>query len=827
MSALLYQVIWRQVGFDGTGKDGKDFVNCNILVVDKETKKEKTICLRGAFLTDNKTAECEAQGIKEKVFKFGQGLLQGWIETFEEMFPGEECTIPKPKTYRLARLAAGSSVVSDGCNQALKMQRLVKQLIIEDFIEQVGREVWDSMTVAERDEAVRVHLVTCQNHLRSTMISWGVKAEKNFMQEALDLTLEHIDRDLRVSLDTQQICRAAAKEFLFSGQDLYAKGKAASFLGWAIHKHPDRSVYVLYRADLGTRFDSATECALALYMNRGLYVEFLAERIAAGVEDNKLESALYTALTCKEIVAAVRTRAAIDIKITKPLRFLTNSSDINNCPTDMGQVVDALETFLKELEGNGSKLFDINMDIFRDNISNEDADTYLLWKKDSDDRLGTSIGGTVKKIPIWRLAKNEVFEPGDPTNKSTDAFVVQIAQTWATGMLKGMHNTPQKEYLSSEGGCFSESKVTDQMREDLAASATVNDMSERIFAHFDRVKEQNPGIGLANASAKAAEKVNHHVVPAKPPTAGKRTGSAGEKVNPRSPGALLDELPRNEAVALFEFARKGKSEYKRMDKDDVQSQLASHYQAFQEQAKKKLDITARKYGRALLFHGLSRITDIKTFRTQLRDAPSDGKRLELCRQQLNLVVIGYGWVEHKTPWSCATDKTVGSLPDLITNVEAMITKSGKRPKPDEPPVPDAATKRLDDLCALGTPSLQIVELMQKKKANASEWREHAEQLRAEQKAAEAEKETAKQDAFSKAQPAEAPTVEVGMHLEVLTLITEEDEHGNQNEYKQWLSVAVISATSDLTGSGKGDPPSYLPRPNPLAAVPNSTHSLFG
>jgi len=284
------------------------------------------------------------------------------------MFPEEkECTIPDPATYRLARLAGGSSVVSDGCNQALKMQRDVKELIIEDFIREIGQAAWDLMTVAERNESVRVYLVTCQNYLRSTMISWGVKAEKVFMQEALDRTLELIDPATRVSLDTHQICRAAAKEFLFSGQDLNAKGKGSQFLAWAINKYPDRAVYVLYRADLGTRFDSATESALALYVNRGLYVEYLAERIAAASDENKLESALYTALTCKEVIAAIRTRAAIDIKITKPLRFFANSCDIDYSPADMGPVVDALDEFLEELEGNGSELFDIDMDIFRKN----------------------------------------------------------------------------------------------------------------------------------------------------------------------------------------------------------------------------------------------------------------------------------------------------------------------------------------------------------------------------------------------------------------------------------------------------------------------------
>ena len=59
-------MIWRQLAFDGTGKDGKDFVTCSIRTVNTKTGVEKTICLRGAFLTDNKTSQCEAEGVRDR-----------------------------------------------------------------------------------------------------------------------------------------------------------------------------------------------------------------------------------------------------------------------------------------------------------------------------------------------------------------------------------------------------------------------------------------------------------------------------------------------------------------------------------------------------------------------------------------------------------------------------------------------------------------------------------------------------------------------------------------------------------------------------------------
>ena len=304
--------------------------------------------------------------------------------------------------------------------------------------------------------------------------------------------------------------------------EIYAKGKGASFLSWVIEKYPNRAVYVLYRADLGTRLDSTTEAALALYMNRELYLEFLHERIAAAKEENKLENALYILLSSNEIIAAIRVRAMFHLKVTMPMRFLTNSNDLNFSPADMGPVVDALYKFLDVAENNGDKLVDVNLNIFRDVLADgtEAHSAFASWQKDFMDTTGSSIGGTVKRIPIWRLAVNEVFDPSDAVNKSTGALVIPLIQEWAKGMKEGMLETPQREHLSECEGVYSESHITERARSDLAGSDTSNDLSERAFAIFTAFKERFRNVGWANASAQAAGAINHHVVGAAPKTAG-------------------------------------------------------------------------------------------------------------------------------------------------------------------------------------------------------------------------------------------------------------------------------------------------------------------
>ena len=69
-------------------------------------------------------------------------------------------------------------------------------------------------------------------------------------------------------------------------------------------------------------------------------------------------------LSSTEVIAAIRVRAMIHLKITMPMRFLTNSNDVNYSPADMGPLVDALDKFLLSVESNGNLLMDTNLDIF-------------------------------------------------------------------------------------------------------------------------------------------------------------------------------------------------------------------------------------------------------------------------------------------------------------------------------------------------------------------------------------------------------------------------------------------------------------------------------
>jgi hypothetical protein len=274
-------------------------------------------------------------------------------------------------------------------------------------------------------------------------------------------------------------------------------------------------------------------------------------------------------------------------------------------------------------------------------------------------------------------------------------------------------------------------------------------------------------------------------------TAGKAKGGSTKDSTP-SEEVLLDTLSAKEVEALFEYARTGVKAFKVMDDREVQSQLAENLKSFKARAMSKLNLTADKFARALKFHGLPRIRTVESLRAALEEEGSEKKQLDLLKEQLNIVVHGFGWSQYRTPWSCSKDKSVGSLLDLQTKTEAMIKECGEQDAPLEPPVPDSAMKTIP---SLGTLTLQSIELLNRKRASAGELRVRAKAIEAERAAEAAANLAARQDEHAHAQPADPPAVEVGMHFEINTVIEDEDESGKVIHYKQWLAVEVVSSAA--------------------------------
>mmetsp|Transcript_30874 Transcript_30874/g.39761 ORF Transcript_30874/g.39761 Transcript_30874/m.39761 type:complete len:215 (+) Transcript_30874:1890-2534(+) len=208
----------------------------------------------------------EKDAINDKCLGRYGGYLDKWAQVHIEMF-GENAPRPNihdKKDFALHRVAGGS-VMQDACNQAQKLGTLLQEDIATQVKASLGDD-WAKLSPEEKKHETRCLRLFCQNHLRNTCLRWALKAEQKFLKDILEEIVKSIDSKFRVGWNMDLAVRAACREFLYSRSHIYAKGHGQSFLAWALENHPKEVIFILERADLGTRQDASTEGALSLYM---------------------------------------------------------------------------------------------------------------------------------------------------------------------------------------------------------------------------------------------------------------------------------------------------------------------------------------------------------------------------------------------------------------------------------------------------------------------------------------------------------------------------------------------------------------------------------
>ena len=180
----------------------------------------------GSFLTDSGTAEGEVQALDERMFVRYRKWIDLWLEVHLEMFGPEapHPNIPDSAGFDWDRLREGAATVSDACNQAQAMNQVIKRTIKEKYIEKIGADVWAQLSQEEQDDAVRVHEIYCQNHLRNSCARRSVKYEEILLKDKFAATIEAIPSHLRVKGSVSELLRAIPKEFMYCSKNVYAKG---------------------------------------------------------------------------------------------------------------------------------------------------------------------------------------------------------------------------------------------------------------------------------------------------------------------------------------------------------------------------------------------------------------------------------------------------------------------------------------------------------------------------------------------------------------------------------------------------------------------------
>ena len=208
----------------------------------------------------------------------------------------------------------------------------------------------------------------------------------------------------------------------------YYKGKGRPYGYWLLTDHPTDFVIHFERAE-GGRYDLEYDAAIPMYINRKYIVEFLHPLVFGGDHSNILEDFLYIAYTTLEFIAMVRANAIIDLLVSRPLRWLSGMaheldhfSPATLLTVKYGKAqhpapIDLVEELFKKGEADGAVLLDADLDIF-DPIVRHQPKFAAYQQYMYEEAFVLAPDGKTKHL-MYKLAREELFNPTDPTNQKT------------------------------------------------------------------------------------------------------------------------------------------------------------------------------------------------------------------------------------------------------------------------------------------------------------------------------------------------------------------------------------------------------------------------
>ena len=680
----------RMLGNDESSKYRNPAITSNIIVEPEQGAELKVVMLRGVYLSAGGTAEAVTKAIDTKCFGRLRGHLRGWRQKFELMYPEETWTGPDPARLSLARLAGGGALMGDTCNTQRKVETLLAELIAEQAKEVIGAEAWAAMSEAERTHSTRVHKLNCWNHMRNIFLNNMSSEMAKHVASELKPQLDTFSSWERMSTSMSDFTRGSYKEFHHGCK--YYKGKGREFWEDCRQKYPKEFLPHLERADSG-RQDLDFDSAVPMYIMRPYMVTFLHSLVYGADHSNILEDFLYITYRTAEYVAMTRTNGLIDILISRPLRWLSgNSYKLDNwSPLDMRRALKLVHDVLELAANDGSVLLDTSLDIFAPiaRVQPQFAE-HQRYEFEKDHIY--SPDGTTPHL-IWKLARDELLTPADPTNAAprvTQKTIEYIQVQAKAGLLKILD--PK---LALAGNLELGRGDMLARADTIGLDATNDRLAESVFGIWDYVLRRNPGISLEAASA---------LVQA---TWGKYFEAGG----------ALDQLPEKEARALFEYARTTVKESRKVDRADHAELDAYHTAKRKSNSQLELDALVKQYALALSFFDRWKKRGVgspEEMRQKLQGIETNQSKLDWLREQIEMRVIGLGFDEFKPAWSSSKDTFIGTVDDLSEQLRVILMEEQQRR--DEEELPNAAVvpqMRRKTFKELGTPTVQAKALADK------------------------------------------------------------------------------------------------------------------
>lgn len=177
-----------------------------------------------------------------------------------------------------------------------------------------------------------------------------------------------------------------------------------------------------------------------MYVNRKFFVLFLHSRVFAPGHSNILEDFLYVTFRSTEYVAMTRANAIVDLRISRPMRWLSGkSTELRDwSPYSMGRVLDIVEQFMLRAQRDGTLFLDPELDLFK-NIADEQP-LFAEWRHFTFTQdFVYSPGCTIKHL-VYKLALEEALQPVDATNAGTRQKTIEYLEVQCAAALRKLHD---------------------------------------------------------------------------------------------------------------------------------------------------------------------------------------------------------------------------------------------------------------------------------------------------------------------------------------------------------------------------------------------------
>lgn len=523
-------------------------------------------------------------------------------------------------------------------------------------------------------------------------------------------------------------------------------------------------------------------------MNRPYLFEYLHSHVYSVNHKNILEDFPYQALMTTQFIAMSRANAVIDLRISRPHRWLAGkSAELTNwSPIRMNWVLDLIDQAFQKIRDDGSSLLDPDWEIFEPVAEMQPLfKEYLHFTFNHDAVLSPS--GRTRHLH-YKLALKEVLSPADPTNQRTHEKTIEYLQVQAAAALDKMYDSKLAiaNKLSSQDGANSFGKQG-QANADLAGCNATNDATaEAVFGAWKLERRRNIGISVRRSSGLAQARVSKSLALPDAVLQRKARLSPSESLLRRkqTPGmfGFFHALPLTEQQALIEMCRAERKRQRILDRSDWAElhSLRSHTRKTNSQL--ELEALIKNFAMALSFFDRYKqraIHSVSDIEPRLQGIQSTQLQLDWLREQIEMRVIGLGWVEFRTHWSSSSDENAGTIPDLTRQLSEILEEEEERQIPDVAPAPIMQRKTFKEL---GTPTIQA-ELLSDQRLSHS-----LEQLR---EAAIAERRRLEVcgvlDSIGDAQPEKPPALNeelVGRKLEINWRYWRPAQPGERGKKKQ-------------------------------------------